>query len=176
MRRRSFLIVSLLGLWACAGSAARPAPTPTPAAPSSAREPPLRFSLQALDGSVVTGENTRGRVTALLFVASYDLASQLAARRLNDAIARHVPRFNAVAIALESSENAVLVDVFRSTLNLGYPVAMAGAVEFGESEALATIERVPTLILLDRDGRPVFRHTGAFEAHELESWLRRAEA
>lgn len=125
---------------------------------------------------MVTGENTRGRVTALLFVASYDLASQLAARRLNDAIARHVPRFNAVAIALESSENAVLVDVFRSTLNLGYPVAMAGAVEFGESEALATIERVPTLILLDRDGRPVFRHTGAFEAHELESWLRRAEA
>ncbi len=176
MRRRSFLIVSLLGVGACAGSPARTPPVPASAAPTTPREAPLHFSIQALDGSVVTGENTRGRITALLFVTTYDLASQVAARHLNDAASRHKPRFNAVAIVLESMENAVLADVFRSTLSLGYPVALAGAVELGESETLAGIERVPTLVLLDRDGRPVFRHTGAFEAHELESWLRRAES
>jgi hypothetical protein len=35
---------------------------------------------------------------------------------------------------------------------------------------------VPTLIVLDRDGREVWRHEGAVEGNEIEAALRRASA
>jgi hypothetical protein len=135
----------------------------------------LDFGFGALDGSVVTGENTRGRVTALLFVTTYDLPSQVAARRLGEVASSHTPRVNAVAIVLEAAENAPLVDVFRSSLRLRYPVAIADVVELRGSAAFNNVDRVPTLVLLDRQGRQVRRHFGSFEAQKLRVWLREAQ-
>lgn len=135
----------------------------------------IDFAFGALDGSVFTGENTRGRVTALLFVTTFDLPSQVAARRLSDAARTHVPKFNAVGVVLEAAENAVLVDVFRKSLGLVYPVAIADSVELRASPTFADVAQVPTLVLLDRAGRERHRHTGAFEAAELMGWLRAAE-
>lgn len=138
-------------------------------------EEPVDFAFGALDGSVVTGEGTRGRVTALLFVTTFDLPSQAAARRLGDLSRSHAPRFNAAAVVLESAENAPLVDVFQKSLDLAYPVAIADAVELRAVAAFANIDRVPTLVLLDREGRQVRRHSGLFEASELERWLTEAQ-
>jgi hypothetical protein len=144
--------------------------------PALAYGRPAEFAFGVLDGSVVTHESTRGRVTALLFVTTFDLPSQAAARRLAEVQRRHVPRFNAAAIAIESAENATLVGVFRESLALPYPVAIADQVELRASPAFGDIDRVPTLILLDRDGRPRHRHSGLFEADALEAWLRGAES
>lgn len=135
----------------------------------------LDFGFGALDGSVVTGENTRGRVTALLFVTTYDLPSQVAARRLGEVVSSHKPRVNAVAIVLEAAENAPLVDVFRSSLRLRYPVAIADVVELRASAAFSNVDRVPTLVLLDRQGRQVRRHFGSFDAQSLRGWLQEAQ-
>jgi hypothetical protein len=84
-------------------------------------------------------------------------------------------RFNAAAVALESAENATLVAVFRDTLALPYPVAIADHVELRASPSFSDIEGVPTLVLLDRYGRPTRRHRGVFDARSLESWLRESE-
>jgi hypothetical protein len=123
----------------------------------------------------MTHETTQGRVTALLFVTTFDLPSHAAARRLAEVQRTHRPRFNAAAIALESAENATLVLVFRDTLALPYPVAIADRVELQSSVAFADVDRVPTLVLLDRDGRIVQRHHGGFDRPLLESFLREAE-
>jgi hypothetical protein len=128
-----------------------------------------------LDGTVLTAENTRGRVTALLFVTSYDLPSQIAARRLEEALHRHKPRINAACIVLEAADNAVLVQTFRDTLHLSYPVAIADVVELRASSAFSEIDRVPTLVLLDRRGRERLRWSGGFEPQELTSWLASAD-
>jgi hypothetical protein len=167
MRRRVSIL--LAGVVGCS-----PAAPKTSAAPGE-RSAPIEFAFGALDGSVVTHQSTYGRVTALLFVTSFDLPSQVAARRLADLQRTHRPRFNATAIALESAENATLVGVFRDTLSLPYPVAIADRVELQSSPAFSQIDRVPTLVLLDRDGRITHQHYGAFEPRTLEVWLRAAE-
>lgn len=87
----------------------------------------------------------------------------------------HVPRFNACAIVLESAESSVLADVFRRSLDLPFPVAIADSVELRSSAHFFDIDRVPTLVLLDREGREVVRHAGLFEDQELRAWMARAE-
>ncbi len=135
----------------------------------------MEFAFGVLDGSVVTSESTRGRVTALLFVTTYDLTSQLAARRLDAVFRSHQPRFNAACVAMEAAENSVLVQTFRDTLELGYPVAIADREELRGSAAFAAIDRVPVLILLDRRGRERQRVFGAFGEKQLAEWLRASE-
>jgi hypothetical protein len=159
-------------LWALAGCSPAARPTQEPALEYGR---PVEFAFGVLDGSVVSHESTRGRVTALLFVTTFDLPSQAAARSLADVQRRHVPRFNAAAIAIESAENATLVGVFRDALALPYPVGIADQVELRASPAFGDIDRVPTLILLDRNGRSRRRHYGLFDPNTLETWLRGAE-
>jgi hypothetical protein len=151
------------------------------AAPAPAAEQPratgeeLTFAFGTLDGRTVTGEGTRGRVTAILFVTTFDLSSQVAARRLGEAFRSHVPKFNALGVVLEAAENAVLVDVFRKSMNLPYPVAIADSVELKASPAFDDVDRVPTLFVLDRSGRVRSRHSGMFDARALDEWLAAAE-
>ena len=161
----------LLALVAVACSPAQP----NASAPRPVRGAAVEFAFGALDGSVVTHETTQGRVTALLFVTSFDLPSQVAARQLAEVQRVHRPRFNAAAVALESAENATLVAVFRDTLALPYPVTIADRVELQSSPAFAQIDRVPTLVLLDRQGLVSVQHYGAFERKNLEAWLHEAE-
>jgi hypothetical protein len=159
-----------LGLSLACGGAPKPLEVP-----EVTRGEPLDFAFGALDGSVVTGENTRGRVTLILFVTTFDLPSQAASRRLADFVRSHVPKVNAVAIVLEAAENAVLVDVFRKSLNLSYTVALADSVELRASEAFSNVHGVPTLVVLDREGRLVEKFVGLFEPGQLDAWVKDAQ-
>jgi hypothetical protein len=161
--------LALLSLLAACSAA----PAPAAERPATSGEE-LTFAFGTLDGRTVTGEGTRGRVTAILFVTTFDLSSQVAARRLGEAFRSHVPRFNALAVVLEAAENAVLVDVFRKSMHLSYPVAIADSVEL-KASAFDDVDRVPTLFVLDRSGRVRARHSGMFDAHALDAWLADAE-
>src|SRR5690606_17927679 len=121
---RKSLVVSLIYLLigGCASSAASPKSGGPP--PLSA---PVVFEFGTPRGEIFSSASTRGRVTAILFVTSFDVASQIMARRLNDALRDHTPRINAGAVALEAPNHAPLVDVFQQSLGLRYPVAMADA-------------------------------------------------
>jgi hypothetical protein len=143
------------------------------AAPVSSE--PLEFAFGVLDGTVLTAENTRGRATVLLFATSYDLPSQVAARRLDEVLHQHRPRFNAACVVLEAADNAILVETFRDTLHLSYPVAIADVVEIRSSAAFSKIDRVPTVVVLDRHGRERVRHYGGFEVKDLMAWLASVE-
>jgi hypothetical protein len=114
-------------------------------------------------------------VTALLFVTTFDLPSQVMARRLDEVVRRHRPRVNAGAIVLEAPDHAMLADVFRSTLGLGYPVALATTPGVQHDGPFGTIDRVPTLVVLDRYGRETLRRFGNLTEQELEEAFRSAE-
>ncbi|HEX6277692.1 MAG TPA: hypothetical protein VFZ53_31840 [Polyangiaceae bacterium] len=117
---------------------------------------------------------TRGRVTALLFVTTYDLPSQIMAKRLDVVVRRHRPRANAGAVVLEEPDHAPLADVFRTTLELGYPVAMTTELD-GRQGAFGVIDAVPTLVVLDARGREIVRRIGNLGEDEIEEALRSAE-
>ena len=133
-----------------------------------------RYVFGTTDGQELSAEGMRGRVTALLFVTTFDLASQMAARQLNQALHTHSPRINAAAVVLEAPKYAPLADVFRTSLKLSYPVAIADLEMLLRNSTLGEVRSVPTLIVFDAQGREVRRQYGAFTIEELEEWLTRA--
>ena len=140
-------------------------------APASTRGSPIDFAYGTPSGELLTSGNTRGRVTALLFVATFDLASQLMARRLDEVVHQHRPRVNAGAIALEAPNDAPLVEVFKSSLGLGYPVALANSTSFEHAGPFGHLDQVPTLVVLDARGREVARAAGVVSAPQIDRAL-----
>lgn len=139
------------------------------------RTAPVVFVYGTPNGEELGSDQMRGRVTAILFVTTYDLPSQVMARRLDEVVRGHRPRVNAAAIALEAPDAAPLVDVFRTTLGLGYPVGLAMTPGVQHEGPFGVIDRVPTLVVLDRDGREVARRSGNLTNEEIEEALRSAE-
>ena len=165
------LLVACCALGACQRVEDPPAEEPV----LETRGQVQRYVFGTTDGEEISAESMHGRVTVLLFVTTFDLASQVAARQLNTVIHGHRPRFNAAAIVVEAAKYAPLADVFRSSLELSYPVAIADLSTLEQSSTLGEVRSVPTLLVLDAAGREVLRKTGAFEVSELEGWLARAE-
>jgi hypothetical protein len=116
----------------------------------------------------------RGRVTALLFITTYDLASQLLVRRLSEVIGSFAPRANAAAVVVEAPRYAELLPAYRQAMSLPFPVVMADFATLQGGGPFGGILNVPTLIVLDRDGRQTWRHEGPVERDQIEDALRRA--
>ena len=126
------------------------------APPAQAHEPEPRGQVQryvfgTTDGEELSAQSMHGRVTVLVFVTTFDLASQLAAKRVNQVLHSHRPRINAGAVVLEAAKYAPLADVFRSTLDLSYPVAIADLATLEQNSTLGELRSVPTLLVLDRE-------------------------
>jgi hypothetical protein len=123
---------------------------------------------------VVNSDTTRGRVTVLVFITTFDLVSQLVVRRVGEVIVRFRPRANAAAVVVEAPQYAELLGAYRESLSLPYPVVMADFATQQGSGPFGDITKVPTTVVLDRDGAEVWRHQGPLGPDEIESALRRA--
>ena len=148
-------------------------PTQLPDSPAQA-SPPVEFGFPASQGEVVSSETTRGRATALAFVTTYDLASQVVLRRLSEVVVQFVPRVNAAAIVVEPPLYAELLPAYRESLALPFPVVIADFATQQGHGAFGEIANVPTLVVLDREGREVWRRQGPLTAEEIENALRHA--
>lgn len=160
----------VLALCACASSQ-----TPASRVESAPRGEPIYFSFGTTEGKVYDSESTRGRVTALLFATTFDLPSQAEARLLDNLQRSHSPRFNAAVVVLEAPKYATLAEVFRTSLGLGFPVAIADAATLAGEGPFGKIEGVPTLVVLDREGREVARLPGLQTVRQMEAAIERAE-
>lgn len=151
------------------------------AAPAKARAPqtegdPVDFSFGTTEGELFTSGATRGRSTAVLFVTTFDLASQAQARYLNEVFREHKPTPNVAAVVLEPPKHRVLAEAFRTSLNLRYPVALANPGTVSSSGPFGEISGVPTLIVLDPSGRVAFRSVGAVPKKTMDDALTAADA
>jgi hypothetical protein len=153
----------------CGGCAADPAPAL--GAPRAAGKRQVSFAFGTPDGAIFGSETTRGRVTVVLFVTTFDITSQLMARRLDEIVRRRKPRANAGAVVLEAPDHGMLAEVFRDTLGLSYPVALALSPGVQDEGPFGRIDRVPNLFVLDRDGRQVFQAAGVLSVQEIERAL-----
>jgi hypothetical protein len=131
---------------------------------------PVTFLFDSLDERPVSSAATRGKPTVLAFIATGDLLGQaqidyLVAMAKNDHGA-----VNYAMVALHPRKEIVLVEAYAKTLNVEFPVAL------GDSSSLSTgpfgdIPAVPTVVVLSRDGRLVWKHTGLAKSEELRSHL-----
>ncbi|WP_437303961.1 TlpA family protein disulfide reductase [Sorangium sp. So ce388] len=166
----------------CAGSgdAAREPVAGPPAAVANpsrglARGPALTFSYETLDGRELSTASLAGRLSVIGFVATYDVASQAEARFLAGLFRDHTPRINAALLVLEASENRPLVEAFVAALKLPYPVALADAPTIAGEGPFAGLHHVPSVVILDAEGREAFRHVGLVTQEALDEVLRRIE-
>jgi hypothetical protein len=168
--RRALLGIVLSSALACATPAAG-----VPVASPARRAAPIQFDFPAVgDDVIVNSETMRGRVTALLFITTFDLASQLLARRLGEVLISFAPRANAAAVVIEPPRYADLLPAYREAMSLPYPVVIADFATQQGGGPFGSVTFVPTLIVLDREGREVWRHEGPLERRELEAALRQA--
>jgi hypothetical protein len=139
------------------GCAAKP---PEPKA-SLLLSPVLRDWIFATpEGNAYTSENAKGRVTVLLFLTTYDTASQIAVCRLNSEIHRLKRRINAIGVVLEPPNHSLLVGVFRDSLHLTLPLLLPDPATLAGQGPFGAIDVVPTWVILDVYGKEVWRKTG----------------
>ncbi len=162
------LVVPAAFALACAS---RPAPPPRDADSAHAVGEPVAFAFGTTSGVELSSATTRGRATVLLFVTTYDAASQLVAKRLDGVVRHFRPRVNAGAVVVEPPKYAVLADVFRSTLELSYPVAIADEGTRAGGGPFGRVDRVPTTVVLDRSGRVMWTKAGVASSKEIEQAL-----
>jgi hypothetical protein len=124
----------------------------------------------------LSAASTRGRTTLLVFGASYDLATQVAARELDALVRRRKPRINVGLVMLEASEYSPLVAGFRSALGLEYPVVLADEATLAGEGEFGEVGTMPLYVVLDRSGRECWRGAGVTDPATLNDVLHRAEA
>ena len=138
------------------------------------RGPRLVFDLEAIDGTKVSTESSLGRCTVIGFLATYDTASQAEANFLRVVSREHVPRVNVVAVVEELPESKPLVQAFADSLGLRFPIVLIDAPALTHT-AFHDMKSVPSVMVLDKEGRRAWRKAGIVEAKEIESVLRTLE-
>jgi hypothetical protein len=127
------------------------------------------FGFTTLDGRTVSSEGYRGRMTVVAFITTYDLGSYVQARYVNTVFKRHKPRTNALVLVLEPPENLDLVQAFMDNYAIDCDVAMADAETIAGRGPFPGVGSVPSLVLLDRRGREVWRNLGIVTTDRLDA-------
>lgn len=147
----------------------QPATSGSVALPPSAQQPPLQFSFPEVTGGELSSEKLRGRITVIGLITTYDLPSQAQVRHLSRLAREHVPRLNVALLVLEPPENRELVALFAGSLSPKLPVGMADAATTRGEGPFAGLHHVPSVVILDRDGRERFRYLGLLEQDKLDA-------
>jgi hypothetical protein len=160
---------------ACGASEAKSTPPPKPVvvAPRGAK---VHFEFTTLSGAPLSTSTLAGRISVIGFAATYDFASQAQARFLAVLLRKHTPRINVALLVLEPPENQVLVETFVQTLRLPYPVALADAATIAGQGPFTGLHHVPSVVILDAEGREASRHLGMMDDAALEKAVRAVEA
>ena len=167
---RRLLLLAVLALGGCS---AKPSPR---SALAAERGDPVQFTFGTVDGGELSSDTTRGRATLLLFVTTYDLPSQAEAQLLREVVSTHKPRVNAGVVMMEPPQSAALAQVWRDSIKLDLPVAMASPSLLSGESSLGRVTGVPTLVVLDRLGRLVTRREGALSRAQIEECARLGDA
>jgi hypothetical protein len=124
-------------------------------------------------GGRVSERFFRGRMTVIALVATYDTASHAQALFLKALVKHYTPRINAMLLVLEPPHHKTLVEAYAESLELRFPVAMADAATVAGDGPFPGLHHVPSVVILDREGREVWRKIGLVDepqmAHALDS-------
>ena len=107
-----------------------------------------------------------------LDIALWDLVGQAQVSYLVGMARNDGDKVNYAMIALHPRKEIVLVDAYRQTLGVEFPVALADAAATSSAGPFGEIPAVPTIIVLDRLGRIAWKHTGLAKNDEIRGHMR----
>jgi hypothetical protein len=132
----------------------------------------VTFAFDSLDDRAVSSDGLRGKPTVLAFVTTGDIVGQAQVSYLVHMSKNDGDRVNYAMVALHPRKEIVLVEAYRKTLGVEFPVALADASATSAGGPFGEIPAVPTVVILDRQGRVVWKHTGLAKNEELRGHMR----
>jgi AhpC/TSA family len=154
--RVAILVAALCG--ACGSSA--PAHGPPPGVSTAPLQAAVDFQFESLDERPVSAESTRGKPTVLVLVTTGSVPAQAQVDYLVGMAKHDADRVNYAVVALEPRENRELVAIYRKSLNVTFPVAMADDRTLAGASPFGDVSIVPVTVILDRTGRVAWRADG----------------
>ncbi|MGH7437436.1 MAG: TlpA family protein disulfide reductase [Polyangiaceae bacterium] len=142
---------------ACASPHATPLDAPAVGASTVAVHPAVDFDFDSIDDRPVSSAATRGKITVLVFVTTGSLMAQAQVDYLVAMAGRDGGAVNYLLVAVETRDNRELVDLYRKTLKVSFPVAVVEPASATAAGGFGDVTAVPVTVVLDRAGRPVLR-------------------
>ncbi|MEM9187876.1 MAG: TlpA disulfide reductase family protein [Myxococcota bacterium] len=133
--------------------------------------PPVELGLQTPEGTDLDLQELRGRRVLLFLFATFDGESQAVLNSLERFVERH-PEIYVIGIAVQPNPEQLL-DAWNTALDPPFVTTFEprATIQEGVSD-LGEIDAVPTLVLLDGDGRIENRKVGFANFQEIEALLR----
>jgi len=167
---KHFLIVGLVATLGCGHAPPKEVGASNGQLTELAR--PISFQFDSLDSRPVSSQAFLGKPTVIAFITTWDLLSQAQVDFLV-AMARHDEKeTNYVLVAVQDAKEHELVEQYARTLGVTFPIAMIADARVAAS-SFGEIDRVPEVVVLDREGRSAFRRTGLAKSDELRAVLSR---
>lgn len=166
--RRLAAALSLLAPFACGPSRPRDAVSDIGVSRSPERAVPL-YAFESLDARPVSSQAFAGKVVVLAFVATWDLPSQAQVAFLVEMARRDGPseRVAYAAVFLQEGKDRELIEVYRTTLGIKFPVAVADRGTLSGAGPFGDVQAVPTVVVLDKSGHVRFQKVGLAKPDEL---------
>jgi hypothetical protein len=140
-------------------------------APLPSTEKATLYAFDALDERPVSSDAHRGKPTIIAFVTTGDIVGQAQVSYLVHMAQNDGDRVNYAVVALHPRKEVVLVDAYRKTLGVEFPVALADQGAMNAAGPFGEIPAVPTVVVLDREGRIVWKHTGLAKNDEIRGHM-----
>ncbi|MBX3222472.1 MAG: TlpA family protein disulfide reductase [Labilithrix sp.] len=141
-------------------------------APLPSPEKATHYAFDPIDERPVSSEANRGKPTVIVFVTTGDIIGQAQVSYLVHMAKNDADRVNYAVVALHPRKEIVLVDAYRTTLGVDFPVALGDHSATNAAGPFGEIPAVPTVVILDREGRIVWKHTGLAKNDELRGHMR----
>ncbi len=145
-------------------AAARPSTIQLVANPSSVPA----FSMQALDGRIITSDDLRGKVTLVNFWATWCGPCRAEIPDLIRLQARYPDHLQVIGVSTDEGP-IEMVEAFAAEFGINYPIVM-DTPEL--NRAFPGVMALPTSFIVDPDGRVVQTHVGLINPGVLEQETR----
>ncbi len=136
----------------------------------------VSFSFDSLDARPVSSGAMQGKPAAIVFVTTYDTLSQQQVSYAVEVADGEGDRARFALVALQEPSARELVEIYRDTMRVKFPVALGDEATIAGGGPLGDVHAVPTTLLLDAAGHVAWRSTGLVRADELRARLRSLEA
>ena len=167
------LVALLVGLVGC-GAKTVEAPVGVSDKPgASFPDKPVSYDFDTLDERPVSSLAHRGKPTILALVTTGDIVGQAQVDYLVAMAKNDGAKVNYALVALHPRKEIPIVEAYMSALKIEFPVALGDPSVMTPGGPFGEISAVPTIIVLDRDGKIVWKHTGLAKADELRGHMRR---
>lgn len=125
------------------------------------------FAFDSLDDRPVSSESTRGKTSVIVFVTTGDIVGQAQVSYVVHMARNDGDRVNYAVVALHPRKEVVLVESYRDTLGIKFPVALGDSAAANAGGPFGEIAAVPTIVVLDHEGRITWKHTGLVKSEEI---------